>query len=968
MSSSLLERLRAALAPQYEVERELGAGGMGTIFLARDVTLQCERAVKILRPELATATAAERFLREARILAKLSHANVVPVHSAGEVDGLFYYVMDRIEGDTLAERLERGTLSRDEAVKLGADLLNALEAAHEGGVIHRDVKPANIFLVGDRALLGDFGVAKPTGEDSPPLTAEGHQVGTPVYMAPEQIAGSATPQSDLYAAGMIIYEALTGRRWSIATAVDQADWSDVPSRLAPVLRRALALAPAERWEDAAAFREALTRPGPRVRTGPRKYAPIAAPLVIIAAVVAYVVTRPSGPGPEVWDLAILPVQMHGWDAPIDGADLAGMVTSEIVGTPGVSAVSPWLKISDWWESAMVADLGPLQTRAAAELGARKAVFATCTSWGEGDSVQVDLQLYDDRGDPFPALPPIIVSPARPQDVSKAIAHTLVRAELDTVVHPGQRWTDDFGALKEFLLGRDNFERGRGELARDHYRTSVARDSSFALAWWELANAWRWLGQRGPFPEQDFQQLFNDHAADLGVLDSMLMAVQLTPAGQARLNGYKTTQQRFPRNYFAAFLHGEELFNRGPLWGEPLERAVVELEQAVRLNPLWTLAYVHLIWANVRLGHEAEARRHLDGLLEHAPDPDQSWTSYPPELLGQAIAERFAPEEARQRRQGLLQDPEWGQPYRLVQLARIAGGFDVSHTQVELGLGLLSSGEAIERPHQAAAHLAAGLGRVGLGQIDQALDHFDAAAEIHDTPEARLLAAEWRVLARVVGLDVVEPAEVERGTGILESLVGEDSVGVRACWVLALHAFAVGDTTRARRLYSLVMTAPPESGAEPLGQFLYAVLLAQEGRYEDAIARSGTLLAVQTPTVLLHGAPSPGRLLSDPFARALLHIKRGDWYAALGQPEAAEQEYLWYEAVDVLGLPETELPQAGEIDWALGNWGRFLRGSISPDRERACVLLNHVLESWSDADPGFAEEVAQVQSAASQKCR
>ncbi|UCC83618.1 MAG: serine/threonine protein kinase, partial [Gemmatimonadota bacterium] len=388
MSSSLLERLRAALAPQYEVERELGAGGMGTIFLARDVTLQCERAVKILRPELATATAAERFLREARILAKLSHPNVVPVHSAGEVDGLFYYVMDHIEGETVAERLERGPLSEEEAVQLGADLLRALEAAHASGVIHRDVKPANIFLVGDRALLGDFGVAKPTSEDSPGLTAEGHQVGTPVYMAPEQIAGSATPQSDLYSAGMIIYEALTGVRWSIATSVDQADWSGIPSRLVPVLRRALTPAPAERWEDAAAFREALTRP--RARTGFRKYAPLAAPLVIIAAIVAYVATRPGAPAPLIRDLAILPVDVYAWDAPVDSSQLAIMVTREIEGTPRISTV-PWPTTFDWYESAVVADSGPPEKRAAAALGARKAVFAT-TTWGEGDSVRVELKL------------------------------------------------------------------------------------------------------------------------------------------------------------------------------------------------------------------------------------------------------------------------------------------------------------------------------------------------------------------------------------------------------------------------------------------------------------------------------------------------------------------------------------------------------------------------------------------------
>jgi serine/threonine-protein kinase len=135
MSVSLLERLKVALADHYEIERELGTGGMGTVFLARDVTLERSVAIKMLRPELATAVAAERFVREARILAKLSHPNVVPIHDAGEVDGLFYYVMDCIQGETLDERLERGPLQEDDVVRLGRDLLAALEAAHGTGVI-----------------------------------------------------------------------------------------------------------------------------------------------------------------------------------------------------------------------------------------------------------------------------------------------------------------------------------------------------------------------------------------------------------------------------------------------------------------------------------------------------------------------------------------------------------------------------------------------------------------------------------------------------------------------------------------------------------------------------------------------------------------------------------------------------------------------------------------------------------------
>jgi tetratricopeptide (TPR) repeat protein len=257
--SSLLERLRAALAPQYEVERELASGGMGTVFLARDTVLDRKVAVKVLRAEEDSPTAAQRLLHEARILARFSHPNVVSIYHAGELGESFYYIMDYVEGETLEERLGQGPLSAEEGVRIGSDVLAALEAAHEHGIVHRDVKPGNVFLVEDRALLGDFGIAKRTGTAATGLTEAGHRVGTPGYMPPEQAAGDeVTPATDLYALGMVLYEALTGRRWSVPmTPVAEADWSGLPRGLVPVLRRALAWAPDERWAYAGEFRQAL---------------------------------------------------------------------------------------------------------------------------------------------------------------------------------------------------------------------------------------------------------------------------------------------------------------------------------------------------------------------------------------------------------------------------------------------------------------------------------------------------------------------------------------------------------------------------------------------------------------------------------------------------------------------------------------------------------------------------------------
>ena len=206
--SAFFERVRAALAPKgYAVLRELGSGGMGIVVLARQGRLDRLVAVKVIRPEMHTAIVTERFRREAVTLAGLSHPNIVPVYEADDADGFTYYTMQFLEGETVADRLRKGPMPAEEVRKVGRDLLDALELAHAHGVIHRDVKPANVFLTDGRAVLVDFGIAKrvPQQGDAPDggeeLTTPGVRVGTPGYMSPEQLSGAeATPASDLYAA------------------------------------------------------------------------------------------------------------------------------------------------------------------------------------------------------------------------------------------------------------------------------------------------------------------------------------------------------------------------------------------------------------------------------------------------------------------------------------------------------------------------------------------------------------------------------------------------------------------------------------------------------------------------------------------------------------------------------------------------------------------------------------------------
>ena len=263
----LRDRLAAALSPRYVVERELATGGMGMVFLGHDPTLGREVAIKVLPPEHATAVAVERFLRETRLLAQLAHPNIVPIFEAQHSGQLLWFVMPRIRGDTLAQRLASGPLPAGDVVRVGADLLKALEHAHANGVIHRDIKPSNIFVDGEQTLLADFGVASLNASQSEALTGTDQVVGTLGYMAPEQrFGGHVTERTDIYALGMTLFEAATGKRWDRVDATSSRVWRSLPKPLGRALRGALHHDPERRWEDARAFRRALGATGSFPRT------------------------------------------------------------------------------------------------------------------------------------------------------------------------------------------------------------------------------------------------------------------------------------------------------------------------------------------------------------------------------------------------------------------------------------------------------------------------------------------------------------------------------------------------------------------------------------------------------------------------------------------------------------------------------------------------------------------------------
>ena len=269
-------RLAAALAGRYRIERELGRGGMATVHLAHDLKHDRPVALKVLRPEVAAALGAERFLREIAITARLDHPHILTLIDSGEADGFLFYVVPYVRGESLRTKLEREQqLPLDAALRITEQVASALDYAHRQGVIHRDVKPENILLHEGEAMVADFGIALAVLQEAGErLTATGLSVGTPAYMSPEQAAGDRQldARSDVYSLGAVLYEMLAGEpphtgptaRAVIAKILAEPPTrltvvrSDVPAAVETALAKALGKAPADRFASAAAFAEALS--------------------------------------------------------------------------------------------------------------------------------------------------------------------------------------------------------------------------------------------------------------------------------------------------------------------------------------------------------------------------------------------------------------------------------------------------------------------------------------------------------------------------------------------------------------------------------------------------------------------------------------------------------------------------------------------------------------------------------------
>jgi len=510
--TDLPDRLVEALKDRYTLQRELGSGGMATVYLATDVKHRRPVALKVLRPELAAALGPDRFLREIQFTARLNHPHILPLLDSGEAGGCLYYVMPYAEGESLRDRLSREKqLPVEDALQVAREVADALDYAHAHTVVHRDIKPENILVQAHHAVVADFGIAKAiSAAGGEKLTATGVTVGTPEYMSPEQAGGRGQldGRSDIYALGCVLYEMLAGQPPFTGPTVESvvrqhltatppavsAIRSAVPTRVTSAIQRSLAKAPADRYATASQFGQALSL-APRSEVA--RWRRLTTIVAIVGAVVVvglggYLATHrpPQSPaGPSVSRLVVLPFQNLG--APEDEFFADGItdeITNRLVADSGLDVIS---RTSAYAFKGQTKTLREIADALGDVSHVLEGTIRTDRGAGESSQVRVTAQLIRVADDTHlwsegysAALVPGQVFAVQAQ-IAERVAQALDVRLLERV-RP-ERPTENLAAYEEFLRGaallRQCYQVGcpEGRRAAEHFVRATGLDPAFALA-------------------------------------------------------------------------------------------------------------------------------------------------------------------------------------------------------------------------------------------------------------------------------------------------------------------------------------------------------------------------------------------------------------------------------------------------------------------------------------------------------
>ena len=919
LNHRLFGRIKQALAREYEIEAVLGAGGMGLVLRARHVRLDRTVAVKVLRPEQATATGTSRFLAEARLLARLSHPNVVSVFDAGEEDGLLYFVMEYLPGKSLAERLIQGPLDPEQLTRLSRDLIAGLEAAHRIGVIHRDIKPSNVFLKEGKALLGDFGLARvPDGSD-PELTAPGQAVGTPRYMPPELKEGlEATRRTDVYGAAMVIWEAATGSVWPAGVPPDRADWRGIAPNLAAPLQRALSIRPEDRFADATEFRLALIRPGGRLRRIMIGVAAVALGGLLVWRALPRAEIVSPGRGIA---LALSPLTSDSRAGRALGDSLRDALIQALAGYP---------------------DFLPFAGKARSHPGA---VEIDGNLVLRGDSLRLLLVLRGPGGvSPLAAGPfqgARFEWPRLADSAAVVLARSLWDQQADAIGLAAALPRSGAG-FTAWFRGEQLWARGEWDAAGRAYGIAEQVDTTCLLCSYRLVDIGRWLAlprdERRLHRLRQHQESFPLHYQDL---------IRAAAAKQPeRLARFEEVTRNHPEFFLGWFEAGDELMHRGPLYGRLRAEALRRLYRSVRLRPRFGPALEHYAYLLIWRGDSTAAREALDRLGR--VESGSQFTAAFRQFLELGFAWRFFQADSASRlgalalaRSEVRDNPLAAAGARLMMT--------LNSPQGAVGLGRLLAGLSGYSEFVVEGTLGQVFGHAALGQLDSLLIAGGRLARLGDA-SAGLLAIELATLLQAFDPDSLVRHNPRAGRdleGYLLPGMATPTFRHRAAWASGILAVRTGATVRVNRALAALRDEP-----EPriLGRILEAAVRGAEGNPQVALSS----LPALPPLDALEPYP-------DQLAETASRMLRAEWLEALGRLDSARRELRWHEHLEVMGHGGGE-PHPGEPAWAIGtlaSWwrGRLLDrmaskdrlGTIAPER---CMVYRNVAEGWSSAPPPF----------------
>ena len=620
------------IAGRYVLDREIGRGGMATVYLARDTKHSRPVAIKVLDAAIPQRLGAGRFLREIEITANLQHPHILPLHDSGEFDGLVYYVMPYVAGETLRDRLRRERpLPVSEAIRLARDIASALDYAHRRGVVHRDIKPGNILIEDGQAIVADFGIARAISASAAgsggglqaSATRPGQALGTPAYMSPEQVSGEheLSGPSDVYSLGCVVYEMLAGnppfagasahaimaRHIHEAPAPLRARRPEVPEYVASAVTKAMAKDPADRFASASEFGDALAgplapgvepRPEGRSAVARRRRIALGAVTVTAIAVAGIAVLAPDDRPPvaaSAATIAVFPLIPAVPDTALTrlGRELVVTLSASLDGVGGIRTADALTVLAN----ARATDDAPQLADAVAlarRLGARSVVYGTVMR--VGGRARIDVSLHStSTTDPLARVTVTALADdmtALTDSAAWGILRQLWKATDPPTPSLAAITTPSMPALRAFLEGERLIVGGRWRAAADAFQLATTLDSTFWLAYWRYAFA----RDFNALPvDSTVRQKYRAHRAEFPERDRLLIEAGMADSASEHYRRVKALTERFPDYWPAWWASSEYLAHTGPLLGTTDTDLRAALERTLALNPHMVSGLDHLFW-------------------------------------------------------------------------------------------------------------------------------------------------------------------------------------------------------------------------------------------------------------------------------------------------------------------------------------------------------------------------------------